>query len=343
QWDFLRAAFPPGNVHVAVTPSSTDEPSDEPSRDALLTTPEKRARKLLNEGEADWTADRLHRACVSELSQSLVDRLIDCHSIVLLVEGEDAVENEDARKAIDTAIKQVVATRSLWPKPIDNPPEVVTIRFADRETERTLLWSLEIDGEAKSPQVAVVFGRGRRLGPVLLANEFDTEKLARRLGIISIDCECDFNVAAMIGPMIPHTWTEEHESRATRSLGFDPGMPLVQVEVEQILARWPTDEPSRVGDTTFGDPLAGYQEIELPSADTDSSEMTAATDAGSEEPVVDGAPDELLTDHSSSSGAEPGEAEILAAPSWKLVGWTLGGVLLVSLLGSGVVWLRRGP
>ncbi|MGI9456760.1 MAG: hypothetical protein ACR2NU_09370, partial [Aeoliella sp.] len=228
-WTRLKAQYPAGNVHVVEAPANqTGEPAI-----ISLRGPDGRQRELTIQDELDWAAEDLHRASVSELSQNLVDRLISCHSIVLLAEGIDANANKEARRVIDEAIAAVVATRSLWPKPIDNPPEVVTIPAAERGAEKSLLWSLGILEAFDKPQVAVLFGRGRRLGEVFAASEIETERLARRLSIISIDCECDFNVAAMIGPMMPHEWTEEHEARATRSLGFDPGMPLVQVEVEQ--------------------------------------------------------------------------------------------------------------
>ena len=332
----LRKEFPAGNIQVA-----TQQPvASHPDQTASLKSPGDKQLTLGAEPSTGWTASQLHDACVSKLSQSLVDRLIDCHSIVLLVEGANERANQLARKQIESAIEEVLATRSLWPKPIANPPEIVTIKSADRASELFLLESLGVDQRSDAPQAAILFGRGRRLGPVLANDDLQAGKLPRQLSVISIDCECDFNVAAMIGPMIPHAWSSKHEARASKSLQFDPGLPLVQVEVEQILSRWPRNPEAVSSEPSFGDPLLGYQEILLPTGDELTAEPPASEQAPSEVAQEDSPQPRAASEDSHSVGAPPAESD--SALAWEPIAWTLGGLLLFSTLASGLLWLRRG-
>lgn len=336
-WDSFRAVFSNGNVRIAQEPSRLER-----ELTTILVAPDDRTR-IVSRGDGNaLTTNSLQTACVSELSQRMVDRLIDCHSIALLIEGTSTTANIDARNVIDDAIEQVLATRSLWPKPIENPPEVVTIRQSDRPLEETLLWSMGVEDDAQTPQVVVLFGRGRSLGPVLSHSDIESGLLVKRLNIISIDCECDFNVGALIGPMIPHRWTDEHEARATKSLGFDPGLPLVKVEVEQILARWPGGNSSERTEQAFGDPLLGYQEIELPSGDSESLEQDEdnTRKIGSRSSEMSAQIDPPLDTTDYTSGLEV-DTKATTSEAWWYVWWAIGGVVLLSLVGSGFILLNN--
>ncbi|MEN1681212.1 MAG: ATP-binding cassette domain-containing protein [Planctomycetota bacterium] len=68
--------------------------------------------------------------------------------------------------------------------------------------------------------VVVLFGRGRRLGDPLTAEELAGKKLDRLLAVVSMDCECEYDVAPLIGPMIPHRWSQRAQRRAAEKLGF---------------------------------------------------------------------------------------------------------------------------
>jgi hypothetical protein len=102
-----------------------------------------------------------------------------------------------------------------------------------------------------------------------------------------MDCECEYNVAPLVGPMIPHRWTTEHEAQVVNLLGFDPGNPLVQSEVRHILARGPGNGRSIL--EAQNDPALGYEEILFPDViatpepktpTNNSSETGLATETG---------------------------------------------------------------
>ena len=118
------------------------------------------------------------------------------------------------------------------------------IRFspAEAQREKVLLWSLGVDLEQKSvTQIALLFGRGRKLGPVLQIPGSRQQDLWRSLEVVGNDCECGLDRSWMQGPMIPHDWSTSDEAEALAALGFDPGNPLVKAEISRILARGPLD------------------------------------------------------------------------------------------------------
>jgi len=313
-----------------------------------------------------------YQACISDYAQGLIKRLINCHSVILIAEGADTEQNKRAAKIAQRTVKEVLATRSLWPKPIENGPEIVTLARSEQAKYKTMLWSLGVSPTNSETQVLVLFGRGRRLGDVLDINQVEEGALTRLLNIVSIDCECDFNVARLIGPMLPHVWDEQLEQLASDSLGFDPGQPLVKVEVEQILARWPREE----GENNSLPPermALGYVEIALPTGDEDmGDEEVGIVEMGAVEMGAVEVGDEVLGDEaartaemgagdsgdapSASTPVNPSQAtttahaqpspaaksDDLAQSYWRIV---MAGVLIVtaaSLLAATAMWFRAG-
>ena len=79
----MKADFPPGIIHWTLAPDSQ-------AGFALLHAPNQRSRRLLEGSDlANATADTWHQACITPLSQSFVDQLIDSYCLLLLVEGDD--------------------------------------------------------------------------------------------------------------------------------------------------------------------------------------------------------------------------------------------------------------
>jgi hypothetical protein len=140
--------------------------------------------------------------------------------------------------------------------------------------------------------VAVLIGRGRRLGPTLKGDEITAGKLQQILAVAGQDCECDLDRSWMQGPMIPVRWGPERQQSAYNNLGFDPDNPLVKAEISRILARG--KNPIRVNGTdSIGSDLdmllLGYSEevlsfdestigSSLTPAEPDATETTTSSD-----------------------------------------------------------------
>ncbi|MCK5457743.1 MAG: hypothetical protein KAI45_11500, partial [Melioribacteraceae bacterium] len=86
------------------------------------------------------------------------------------------------------------------------------------------------------PQVAILYGRGRRIGPVLRGKEIGKDNIFSLLAIIGADCECGLDRSVMLGKMIPLRWEKEIQIELAEQLGFDVENPMIKSEMSQILS-----------------------------------------------------------------------------------------------------------
>jgi len=347
----------PQNPTTPKTPpgAASQPPADDknPAVQITITAPDGRELSLPCPADADSLA-MVAQLVDSPLQRELIERLLGCHSVVLLVEGVDEAENKAARDLIEQTLEETQKASALWPKPIDHPPEMVFLPQSEKNEERLLLWCLEVDADVPDPQFVVLFGRGRKLGPVLTLDEVRAGELSGLLSIVSMDCECEYNVAPLIGPMIPHRWTTEHEAQVVKLLDFDPGNPLVQSEVRHILTRGPGNGRSILEART--DPALGYEEISFPddlisTLETDNpttnSEAGLATETGGTtvamtttkppEPLVASPPAELPAATPESHSLDDGNETIATTSLQNGIWLAVVMVALVAIIGSVVI------
>ena len=202
----------------------------------------------------------------SDWTDRLLPNLLQEHSMVLIVEGADSEQNQEARSWAEECVERVGNSLEDLPKPIDLPPRLVVLSMEETQSEEVLLWSLGIErGPERPTQIAMLFGRGRQLGPVLRLPETSRNEVLYSLAIVGQDCECGLDRIWMQGVMVPHVWTGLLESQAALHLGFDPGSPMVKSEISRILARGPSGYGARSpGARPAADSLLpGLQIIEL--------------------------------------------------------------------------------
>ncbi len=243
---------------------------------AVLLSPDGRAL-LLAEGAEKLTAanvpNLIDDVTRSKIRDEIFSRVLDVHSVMIVIEGEDAELNERITQMTRDFIPKVRDHMPLMPKPAKEPPHMIVLTREQAKAERVLLWSVGADLQDTSiAQVALLFGRGRRLGPVLRFPGDDVDKFEYSLAVVGQDCECGLDRSWMQGDMIPHIWNEESEKVALAKLGFDPGSPEVKTEIAQLLSRGPSGK-APVDETGLVFPSLGYQEIEL----VDSSEGDSVT------------------------------------------------------------------
>lgn len=190
--------------------------------------------------------------------------LLDAFCVILLVRG-----NAEARETIQKSIERITPMMSTMDKPYENPPVVVEIPQELLEEERVLVWSLGLD--PGKPGAAVLYGKGRRMGPVLSGETLAEGSILNLMRLIGMDCECGVDLSSLKGPPIPLKWDEEIQDLAAATLGFDPENPMVKLEVSQILS---LERDGQSPETLFGkDPLFGYSEqrIELDEPEEEST------------------------------------------------------------------------
>lgn len=339
---------------------------------AVLVSPDNRALRLSAADEplqAGAVSELVSAVITSATREDIFKLVLDIHSVMIVVEGGAKAPNKSTAQLARDFIPRVNDILSDLPKPIDHPPHLFVMTREQAAQERILLWSLGVDLEDESvTQVAILFGRGRRLGPVLRFPGDDERKFERSLAVVGQDCECGLDRSWMQGGMVPHVWDAEMEKQAYAKLRFDPGSPEVKTEVAQLLSRGPGGKAAIAeADVIF--PALGYQEIELDvvaasetstdaGEDTDASEDTVATGAsspsasegsvpGETESANDVASSEPATSEAAmteaAATAEPGvELVVEESNSSRLVIAVVVGLIVFALVGGGAVFVMGG-
>ncbi|UCC22062.1 MAG: hypothetical protein JSW23_09685, partial [Planctomycetota bacterium] len=104
--------------------------------------------------------------------EEILEQAIRAYAVVLVIEGPDAQENRRVREAASAAIERIRVQMPIMPKLIANPPVQVVVDSNSLSTEKVLLWSLGLDADkVNTPCATVVYGRARRIGPILTGAE----------------------------------------------------------------------------------------------------------------------------------------------------------------------------
>ena len=251
-------------------------------------------------------------------------RCLEAHAVIVVFEGPEKADNARAVRLASEAIAMATTLREL-PKPSKAGPEVLVVPYADRAAERVFHWATGAHAEEEGDaQVAVLYGRGRRMGPVLAGPVITASDIKQALLMIGQDCECELPRTIMRGPMVPLAWSTEDADRAQEVLGFDGRNPMVKQEIARIVARESTapGAPKPVG----VDPLGlGYHEAEI----------DAPGVAPQQAPDGDGPVDSEI----SLADEAPAPADMAQGVSLVLA-WVFGAILLGVLAIVGVLYAR---
>ncbi len=235
---------------------------------ALFVGPDRRSRVIKIGKAAETVASKLGAALehliVSPKRLEIMKAAAATYGVVLVIEGKDAKENAAARQAAKAAVKTIADNMDFLPKPIENPPVMITLKPKAFEAEEVLLWMLNLKGaDIAKPHAAIFYGRARQIGPVLKPQEVTEDILTNILSLIGADCECGLDRRGMEGRMLPAKSDKKMRAVPSKSLGFDPDNPMVKMEISRILRRG-FSSPGGFGDMrSFGASPFGYQEIDV--------------------------------------------------------------------------------
>ncbi|MCP4449847.1 MAG: hypothetical protein GY809_00175, partial [Planctomycetes bacterium] len=257
-------------------------------------------------------------------------------AVVLLIESEETLKNRQATLAIETAFMHIAQQMAFMPKRIKSPPVMIKLTPKEAIQHRVLLWELGIEPK-DVPAVAIVYGRLRTMGPVLVSEDISEDTLNAYLGVIGADCECDLDRRLLHTPMLAHHWPRSMYEAMTEALAFDPEHPEVKMEVSQIIT---AHGPVTTGALLVPQVAFGYQEFTVDDSGhtletTDQS--TDRTDAGADEiPEAASvqAPDNERPQERAASEAEP----ITPSSPWLFYVIVVGVILVTGTL---IAWKRR--
>ena len=207
--------------------------------------------------------DGLESVFDSPRRNAIVSKVYEHYGVILIVEGKNADENTRIRKMADTVVASITSKMDRLEKEIREPPVVEVISAKEFANEKAFMWSLGIAEIAETPQVAVLYGRGRIIGPVLRDAQLDERSLTAIVNTIGLNCECGLDRKWMQGTMIPQKWDEDVQKRFADQLGFDPESPAIRIEMSQILSKGGkgqgANRQTQIGGT-LDDLLMGYRE-----------------------------------------------------------------------------------
>lgn len=185
--------------------------------------------------ETVWSS--LESAVSSPKREEILEHIVKAYSAVILIEGKDTVKNKRVHDAVDAASRKIAGMMSQLPKHIDEPPHIIVIPQELIFQERILLWSLNVnESEVNEPCVAVLYGRGRRIGPLLKGEQITESVLFNILFVIGLSCDCGLDARWTRGTLIPHKWGEKMQSDVVKYLGFDAESPMVKMEISSIMS-----------------------------------------------------------------------------------------------------------
>ena len=192
-----------------------------------------------NYNEPVWQI--VEKVVSSPLREKIVKSVATTYGVVLLIEGKDKKQNSLAQKVLKRAIEDISLVLDIMPKPIKEPPQLIEVSQQQFLQEKVLFWSIDVKmKDTNEPQVAILYGRGRRIGPVLKGDEITKNNVFSLLSLIGADCECGLDRSWMLGKMIPLRWDSKIQSGLIKSLGFDVESPMVKAEMSQILSLAPS-------------------------------------------------------------------------------------------------------
>ncbi len=293
------------------------------------------AGRVLHLADFTPTWSNLETVIQSPSRKAVMEPIFESYAVVLLIEGKSKAGNELARQSVDGAIEQINGMRHTMPKPVRVGPKLVTIKAADRERERVLLWSLGVEEQAgDDPSVVVLLGRGRKIGPTITGPAIVQTDVFDVLHVIGQDCECGLDRKWMQGDCFPYTFGDDFRDAVKQHVGFDPQDDAVIAEMNRILAKGPVPAVDLATgiprDADRIDPLLGYRESTV-GAGADASTGAAGSVQSSSSA---NASSSSVSSHDGAAGASGSERVV-----WQIAGVVLGGLVLIAVIGS--VWVRR--
>lgn len=210
--------------------------------------------------------DGLESVFDSERRNSVISKVYEHYCVILIMEGKNIEENQRIRDLANRVVKSISGQMYKLEKEIREPPVVEIISIKDFNSEKAFLWSMGITEISETPQVAILYGRGRMIGPVLRDERLDERSLKAIVNTIGLNCECGLDRKWMQGTMVPQKWDEDLQKRFANQLGFDPESPAIRLEMSQILAKGGkgqgTNRQTPIGGS-LDDLLMGYREGSL--------------------------------------------------------------------------------
>jgi hypothetical protein len=264
--------------------------------------------------------DMFQQTVNSPQRQEIVKQIITAWCVVLIVEGQDKAQADAVAKTATAAAGKLVGFKPQMGDPIQTAPPIVRVAWNDPR-EHVLRWSVGLDdGDFRETRVAVLFGKGRRVGPVLPAAQATEDRLLQLFRLLGNNCTCTADPSWLLGPALPLNWGQGLQQQVREALGFDPNNPNVAATLSGVWKNFRAADSSLVPGETVPEPMTGYMEFNV-----EQQAMPPARDADPDAP----------------GDGDAGAA--LEQRSWRAAVIAGAAIAAAALGGSAVLWLlHRG-
>lgn len=264
--------------------------------------------------------EMLRQTIESPQRQEIVADIINAWCVVVIVEGADRGQNEKMVQAAADAAGKLVGYKPEMGDPVKEAPPVVRVK-ADDPRERLLRWSVGLEeGDLRQARAAVLFGRGRRVGPVLRPATASSGRFLELFRMLGKNCTCTADPSWLLGPALPLNWTSAQRQQIREHLGFDPDNPNVAATLSGVWKNFRARDAALVPGQAVPEPTTGYMEFNM--------EQQATPPAQQADPDA--------PQHQDDEGAA------LEQRSWRAAAYAGGAIAAAALGGSAVmVWLNR--
>jgi len=285
--------------------------------------------KLTEEGKplAVSVWDGLESVFDSTRRNLVISKVYEHYCVILITEGKNAEENQRIRNLANRVVKSISSQMDKLEKEIREPPVVEIISIKDFNSEKAFLWSMGITEIAETPQVAILYGRGRMIGPVLRDERLDERSLKAIVNTIGLNCECGLDRKWMQGPMVPQKWDDDLQKRFANHLGFDPESPAIRLEMSQILAKGGkgqgVNKQASIGGS-LDDLLMGYREGSLKEPEAQETQTPAK---------------QTKSEITKPTATKPDQTD--SPPTRSMIGWIMLVGASVLLAGCAILFFSR--
>ena len=228
----------------------------------------------------DWALE-------SPLREEWSKKALTTFADLWVIEGADLQANAAALAEVEAAVDALQRLAPSLPRPLQHPARIRIVSVAEQEAALVSLWSMGLSDPELRPAVAVLYGRAKRAGGVLVGDSIRETELVTQLALVGSSCECDTDRQWLSEPSLPLRWSKEMQHAAADSLGFDPESPLVVAEVGRILSQVQAGKRGAGSTGGVAALLLGYRESSL----EEGAHSLPVGDVGSED--APGAPSSL--------------------------------------------------
>ncbi len=173
---------------------------------------------------------------VSPLRKQIIEGIGDTFAIIFYLEGEGNSSGEH-----EAMIKEVTEQFELvsphLDKIVSEEIKLIKLSLSDRTDETILLNTLGVDETNRQPLLAIIYGRGRMAGNLLVGNEITAKRIFNKLVLMGTDCECGINLSPLLERTLPLNWPNKLRQEITKMLDFDVDNPIIMAEMSRILAK----------------------------------------------------------------------------------------------------------